>query len=146
MADIDSRVFFVTLESKPQLYLVFYSGADRIRLGASEFRLVDSEAGFYDFLRDRKKEIIGVRFSPFAHQPIVDYALPLNYTYVEKARGYMEIYFRGHKGLSVPGIAEQSFGDDAVWRNEVGVYALQVGTNDLTQGEIDSLKRISVTP
>lgn len=143
MTAVGSPALFVVLGRKPQLYFVSNPGADRIHLGSSEFSLMDSEIGFYDFLRDREKEIIGIRFSPFEHQPILDYASPLNYAYVEQRRSYMEIYFRGHRGQSVPGTAEQAFGDDAVWRNEAGVYALQVGTDTLTEREVDSLKGLT---
>ena len=147
MTHIDSSALFVALDSKPQLYFISNPRDDRIHLGTSDFRLVDSEIGFYDFLRDRKKEVIGVRFSPFEHQPILDYALPLNYVYVDITRSYMEIYFRGHRGASVLGTAEQAFGDDAVWRcNETGIYALQLGIDSLAQGELDSLSGLAIGP
>lgn len=144
MPATDSPTLFVALETKPRLYLISNPGTGALILGISEYRLVDSELGFYDFLRDRDRAIIGLRFSPFEHQPILDYALPLNYTYVDMKRSYMEVYFRGHRGLSVLGSAEQEFGDDAVWRNEMGTYALQVGTTPLTQRELDSLTGLTV--
>lgn len=144
MKDSDSSTLFIALENRPRLYFVSNPVAKRIRLGSSEFYLVDSEIGFYDFLRDRQKEIIGLRFSPFEHQPLLDYVLPWNYTYVDRKRSYLEIYFREHRGFVVPGTAEQAFGNDAVWRNEAGTYALQVGTDALTQREVDSLKRLTV--
>ena len=139
MPDIDSPALFVALEIKPQLYIISNPGIGALMLGTPEYRLVESGIGFYDFLRNRDMAIIGLRFSPFGHHPILDYALPLSYTYVDIKRSYMEVYFRGHRGLSITGTAEQAFGDDAVWRNEMGVYALQVGTTPLTQGELDSL-------
>jgi hypothetical protein len=144
MTGIGSPSLFVALENKPQLYVVSNPGAERIRLSAFEYHLVDSEIGFYDFLRTREMEVIGLRFSPFECQAVLDYAFPLSYTYVERKRSYMEIYFRGHRGLSVPWTAEQAFGDDAVWRNETGIYVVQVGTDHLTQAELDSLKVLTV--
>jgi hypothetical protein len=144
MTPVDSPVLFVSLQDKPELYVISDPAGREVLLGGSQYLLVNSEAGFYDFLRDGDKAIIGLRFSPFQHSSVLDYALPLSYTYVNRERDYVEIYFRGHRGLSVPGSAEQAFGDDRIWRNSVGVYALQVGTTTLTQGELESLKGLAV--
>jgi hypothetical protein len=116
---------------------------DDVILRRSEYHLVNSELGFYDFLRNRDMAIIGLRFSPFEEKPILDYAFPLSYTYVDRKRCFMEVYFSGHRGVLVHGTAEQAFGDDSVWRNDMGTYAIQVGTNGLGPEELAALKRLS---
>ena len=143
MTNVESPVIFVVLESKPQLHLISDPGMEELSLGASKYRCVDSDVGFIDFLRNTNMEIIGVRFSPLGHHPVLDYALPLQGTYVNIERSYMEVYFREHKGASVPGTAEQAFGEDSIWRNEMGVYALQVGTGRLTEAELTALKELT---
>ena len=143
MTNVESPVIFVVLEIRPQLHLIPDPGTEELSLGASKYRCVDSVIGFIDFLRNTNMEIIGIRFSPIGHHAVLDYALPLEGTYVNIERGYMEIYFHGHRGASVPGPAEQAFGEDAIWRNEMGVYALQVGTGRLTEAELTALKELT---
>ncbi len=139
MLESGSSCLFVVLGSSIELHL-FPTLQDKERaVGPSAFTLICSENGFYDYLRDCNGEIVGLRFSPFEMETILDYATPLTYTYVDAKRSYVEIYFRGHKGTPVPGVADQAFGDDSLWRSDVGVYALQVGTTVLTQRELDSL-------
>lgn len=84
-----------------------------------------------------------MRYSAFQHEPILDYALPLSYTYVDTRRSYMEIYFCEGRGLVAAGNAEQAFGSDALWRTDDGLYALQAGTADLTREDLDSLRKFA---
>jgi hypothetical protein len=143
MPESSSSCLFVVLGSSIELY-IFQTpprGGTELVVGTSVYKLVDSENGFYDYLRNHNLEIVGLRFSPFKNAPLLPYATSLSYTFVDPKRGYVEIYFRGHKGTDV-GVADQAFGDDVLWCGETGVYALQVGTTVLTRGELDSLLRL----
>lgn len=77
--------------------------------------------------------------SPFDSRPLIDYADALDYIYVDPVRVYLEIYLREYR-RSADGPAEQAFGDDAIWRSDIGTYALQVGTGELTDVELEALK------
>lgn len=143
MYDSNSPKLFVTLEESPHIYVMPNPEASDVTLGKSDYHLVNSELGFYDFLRNRDMAIIGLRLSPFEHEPVLDYAFPLSYTYVDRKRCFLEVYFSGHRGVLAHGTAEQAFGDDSVWRNDMGTYAIQVGTTSLRPEELESLKKLS---
>ena len=97
--------------------------------------------GFYDFLRDRDGTVIGIRLSLFTTTPMLQSISRLQYVYVHKEGRYLEMFFREHRNLAVDTPAEQAFGDDALWCNSLGVYALQVGTTELSTGDLDGLRQ-----
>jgi hypothetical protein len=134
---------FIVLDDEVTVYLLHSVGGSELSIGSSVFHCLSSRNGFYDFLRNLRMEIVGVRFSAFKHEPIFDHAMPLSYTYVNVRRSYMEIYFGDTRDRLATEIADQAFGDDAFWRTNEGTYALQVGTNDLSSAEFQSLKRFA---
>lgn len=139
MADTSRPCLFIVLGTKPSVHLLEEPSVDELEISDKRYRLLDREIGFYDFLRNRGGAIIGLRMSPFDSRPLIDYADALDYIYVDPVRVYLEIYLREYR-RSADGPAEQAFGDDAIWRSDIGTYALQVGTGELTDVELEALK------
>lgn len=143
MPENESSSLLLILDNRLVLRILPSIRGTELSIDSFTFRLLSAANGFYDYLRNTNRGIIGLRFSAFQHEPILDYALPLSYAYVDKRRSYMEIYFCGGRGLVTTGDTEQAFGDDAFWRSEDGLYALQVGTADLTVEDLESLRKFA---
>jgi hypothetical protein len=139
MADTRRPCLFIVLGTKPSVHLLEEPSVDELEISDKKYRLLDREIGFYDFLRTKGGAIIGIRMSPFDSRPLIDYADALDYIYVDPVRVYLEIYLREYR-RSADGPAEQAFGDDAIWRNSQGTYALQLGTGELSEGDLDVLR------
>jgi hypothetical protein len=140
MTMASSPSLFIVLGVKLRLYIFDEELADEVVIADSRYRLADREIGFYDFLRNRDKAIIGVRMTPFDTRPLIDYATAFDYIFIDPIRVYMEIYLRDFRGAAIDAPAEQAFGDDALWRSDLGTYALQVGTGELTASELEALR------
>lgn len=140
MPNASAPCLFIVLEGKPNLYILDEPPINDVMISGTKYQLADREIGFYDFLRNRKKTIIGVRMAPFDAHPLIDYATALSDVFVHSMRAYLEIYFRDFRGAANDATAEQAFGDDALWRSDRGTYALQVGTGELTSAELEALK------
>ena len=117
-------------------------GQRRDRVDDTKYALLEREVGFYDFLRNRQKVLIGLRFSFFRKEKILNDAADLDYVYVDPKRQYMEVYLKDYRSAA-EGPAEQAFGDDALWRSSQGIYALQVGTAELSDGDMEVLRQIA---
>jgi hypothetical protein len=139
MADTGKTCLFIVLGAKPSVHLLEDPSVDELDISDQKYRLSDREIGFYDFLRNRDGVVIGIRMLPFSSDFLIDYAASLAYIYVDPARVYLEIYLREYR-RSADGPAEQAFGDDAIWRNSQGTYALQLGTGELSEGDLDVLR------
>jgi hypothetical protein len=140
MPNASAPCLFIVLGAKPSIYIFDEPLADEVVISDKRYQLVDREIGFYDFLRNRDKAIIGVRMTPFDTRPLIDYATSFGYIFIDPIRVYLEIYFRDFRGAAIDGPAEQAFGDDALWRSDLETYALQVGTGELTGVELEALK------
>jgi hypothetical protein len=141
MPNASAPCLFIVLGAKPSLYIFDEPLADEVVISDNRYQLVDREIGFYDFLRNRDKAIIGARMTPFDTRPLIDYyATSFGYIFIDPIRVYPEIYFRDFRDAAIDGPAEQAFGDDALWRSDLGTYALQVGTGELTGVELEALK------
>lgn len=134
-------MLFIVLGLKPSLYVLDDPPIEQLEISDTKYLLVDREIGFYDFLRNRDKAIIGIRMTPFDTRPLIDFATSLDYVYIDPIRVYLEIYFRDRRGLAINAPAEQAFGDDAIWRGSSGTYVLQVGTSELAEDELDVLRQ-----
>jgi len=139
MADTRRPCLFIVLGTKPSVHLLEEPSVDELEISDKKYCLLDREIGFYDFLRNRGGAIIGIRMSPFDSRPLIDYADALDYIYVDPVRVYLEIYLREYR-RSADGPAEQAFGDDAIWSDSQGTYALQLGTGELSEGDLDALR------
>jgi hypothetical protein len=135
------QTLFVILGVRPSISIRVAEATSQVELDGARYALLEREVGFYDFLRNREAAIIGMRFSFFSKQRVLKDAADLDYIYVDEKRQYIEIYLQGYRGSTIQERGEQAFGDDAIWRSDLGTYALQVGTAELTDLEIDSLKQ-----
>jgi hypothetical protein len=131
---------FVVLGPRPWVHSSTAEAKEEIELDGAKYTLLDREVGFYDFLRNRQKVLIGLRFSFFKKERILNDAADLDYVYIDPERQYMEVYLKDYRSAS-DGPAEQAFGDDALWRSSQGTYALQVGTAELSDGDMDVLRQ-----
>lgn len=131
---------FVVLGLRPWVYSITVEAKEEIELDGAKYTLLEREVGFYDFLRNRQKVLIGLRFSFFSREKILKDAADLDYVYIDPKRQYMEVYLKDYRSAA-DGPAEQAFGDDALWRSSQGTYALQVGTAELSDGDMDVLRQ-----
>lgn len=134
------QMLFVVLGARPSISIRVAETTSQVELEGRPYALLEKEVGFYDFLRNREAAVIGLRFSFFSKQKVLKDAADLDYVYVDEKRQYIEIYLQGYRGSAVQDPGEQAFGDDAIWRNDLGTYALQVGTCELTYVELEALK------
>lgn len=131
---------FVVLGSRPWVHSSSAEAKEEVELDGAKYTLLDREVGFYDFLRNRQKVLIGLRFSFFKKERILNDAADLDYVYIDPKRQYMEVYLKDYRSAA-DGPAEQAFGDDALWRSSQGTYALQVGTAELSDGDMDMIRQ-----
>ncbi|ABF41775.1 hypothetical protein Acid345_2774 [Candidatus Koribacter versatilis Ellin345] len=140
MPHSSDQTMFVILGARPSISFRVAETTSPVELERRPYGLLEKEVGFYDFLRNREAAVIGLRFSFFSKQKVLKDTADLDYIYVDEKRQYIEIYLQGYRGSAIQEPGEQAFGDDAIWRSEQGIYALQVGTDKLTDSEIESLK------
>jgi len=140
------QALFVVLETRPSISIGAADATGRIELDGMRYALLETEVGFYDFLRVRETAIIGFRFCFFTRQRLLKDAAGLDYVYIDKRRRYIEIYLEGYRGSATHDPGDQALGDDAIWRCDLGTYALQFGTTGLSDAEFDSLKKHMRSP
>jgi hypothetical protein len=135
---------FVVLDSSPcAIVQPNEHGAREVVIEGVRYSLVERDAGFYDFLRNRIGEVIGTRFSFFDNRKMLKNIAGLDYVYVDEQRQFAEVYFRGYRGDTVPSEPEQSFGDDAIYLSDRGTYVLQLGTSELSDDDVRLLREPS---
>jgi hypothetical protein len=140
MAAPTDQSLFIVLGPRPWVHSSTAGAKEEIELDDTKYTLLEREVGFYDFLRNRQKVLIGLRFSFFRKEKILNDAADLDYVYIDPKRQYMEVYLKDYRSAA-EGPAEQAFGDDALWRSSHGTYALQVGTAELSDGDMDVIRQ-----
>jgi hypothetical protein len=135
----------VCLLDIPRAILANVDG-NEISLFGEVYKRIDTEVCFYDFLRNKASEVVGIRVSPLSHEEILADSAHTKNVVVNVERCYVELYF--HASVSVDDLhgADQGFGDDAFWRNQRGDWAVQVGTAALSEEEFGALSRGLVHP
>jgi hypothetical protein len=98
--------------------------------------------GFYDWLRQRKGGVIGVRFTPAIEE--VEF-LPkelggLNYVSVTPARTSIEIFFTTARDFDAHLSCDQDFGENKVFASHDRQYAISFGTAKLSWGELKVIR------
>jgi hypothetical protein len=137
---LTDQALFLVLGPCPSITIRLAENTDQLVLDGTRYALLERDMGFYDFLRNRERAIIGLRFSFFSKQRLFKSVETLDYVYVDEKRQYIEIYLQGYRGSAVQEPGEQAFGDDALWRSDLGIYALQVGTDELIDVELQALR------
>jgi len=97
-------------------------------------------SGFYDWLRDKNGNLLGMRFSPFPETEFLIQALSgLLYTHVE-GDDTVEIFFASDLRKPVPErSSDQDFLYDQVFKTASGKHALAVCTDGLTETELRAI-------
>jgi hypothetical protein len=98
--------------------------------------------GFYDWLRDARGEIIGVRYWPFADtQFVTDRVRDLSYARVAADRSFVEIRLRPGDP-DQQGSDDQDFGNNRLLTTSAGELALSFGTGALDATELGQLRTV----
>jgi hypothetical protein len=79
MAAQTDRSLFIVLGPRPWLHSCTAEGKEEIELDDTKYTLLERQVGFYDFLRNRQKVLIGLRFSFFKKEKILNDASALDY-------------------------------------------------------------------
>jgi hypothetical protein len=96
--------------------------------------------GFYDWLRDRSGNVIGVRYSSFKDIPgLIEAARTLDYVVVRSSRS-LEIFLADKRESDEQHSADQEFQYDAVFHSATGRWALAFDTSALSATERDALR------
>jgi len=92
--------------------------------------------GFYDWLRDSKEQVLGVRYWPFEDTEfLIDFAKGLAYVSTDLSR-YIEIYFSGQRNAEPNLSSDQDFSYDAIFRSDEGEYAIGFGAEALSEADV----------
>lgn len=96
--------------------------------------------GFYDWLRDREKKIIGVQYTPFEETEfLAELASQLPYIDIVHPC-HIRLYFSEHREFDAQLSNNQDFLYDAVFRSEEGGYALGFAIDYLSESELRSIE------
>jgi hypothetical protein len=103
----------------------------------------DTWTGFYDWLRNKKTEIIGVRSFFFEHYSyMLNLIKPLQYLSINECNKSIEIYFQEEKNFDSEWSTDQHFGKNRIFSTESGDLALSFGIYPtLSVFEIESIKK-----
>lgn len=100
--------------------------------------------GFYDWLRDLDRRILGVRLWPFdLAYPTLASANTLDYVEVEAGKN-ISIHFVRHPQVASAFSCDQDFLYSALFGSERGDLAVAFGLEDLTAEETGSLRSLAV--
>lgn len=99
-----------------------------------------NSTGFYDWLRDSKSKLVGVRYWPFEDtQFLLREVAALNY--VKVTPRCLDIYFDGRDEIDQESSADQDFLYCEVFKSDDGRYAIAFGLENLSEAELASLDK-----
>ncbi len=97
--------------------------------------------GFYDWLRDSDKNVLGVRYWPFKEcEYVIERLEKLWYVKPNFPRD-LEIYFSDRRSFDPKLSNDQDFVYDAIFRSDNGEIALGFGIESLTEADLMSLQK-----
>jgi hypothetical protein len=100
--------------------------------------------GFYDWLRNADRELVGVRYWPFeTTEFVISRASELSYV-KRHERSYLEIFFANERDLKPELSKDQEFLYDPVYLSASGACAIAFATDGLSQDDYQSLARARV--
>jgi hypothetical protein len=98
--------------------------------------------GFYDWLRDRDGNLLGVRYTPFEETEFLTQEMSvLGYVKTDPPR-HLEIYFSERREFDEKLSCDQEFLYDAIFRSDDGEYAIGFGMEELSESNLRGLERI----
>ena len=97
--------------------------------------------GFYDWLRDGERSVVGVRYWTFDYTAfLIERTRNLAYV-VSDPKGFLEIYFSPRRAIE-PGLsADQEFLYDPLFRSATGEHAIGFAMDSLSGPERESILR-----
>jgi hypothetical protein len=96
--------------------------------------------GFYDWLRDHDRTLLGVRYWPFeSTQFVIRIAKELSYVHVVEEK-CLEIFFSSHRASLDHLSSDQDFLYDPVYTSHSGACALAFSTEDLSESDNTSIR------
>ena len=97
--------------------------------------------GFYDWLRSPSRELLGVRYWPFAEIDFPAAACDqLSYVVVEGEGSSLEVYFSPRRDYAAGVSDSQDFGENKLFSSEEGEFVISFGTHWLTDSDIERLR------
>lgn len=130
-------------------FKLYYSStlvhADVLRLDGIDYLVDDNSKenegfiGFFDWLRNDNRLIMGIRLCFFEHQKYNDFLIQLPYVTATFDNKCMEILFEeGSFNSDLSG--DQDFSDNYVYQSESGEYLFTFGLDNLTNDELKNLQ------
>ena len=96
--------------------------------------------GFYDWLRDARGSLLGVRYTPFNETEfLTERTKGLAYVKSDPPR-HLEIYFSDRREFDDTRSCDQEFLYDAVFRSDDGEYAIGFGMEELSESDLRGLE------
>jgi hypothetical protein len=129
---------------KPQLTLAFVDGhpTDELLLGGVRYRDAGygEWTGFYDWLRDKKRRVIGVRYwlddAPF----LLDILDSFPYVAIPDNKFFVEVYFSKSRAVAKKESHDQDFLFDKIFIAGNGEFAIAFDTSLLTPDQVKDIR------
>lgn len=140
------RCLVMLFKPRPTLYLLEdYPGNKFVVNGESYCRIParnpsrEGYIGLYDWLRSTTGNVIGVRF--FLIDECADFLKEhrKKFSYIKGSDAYLDIFFNEDYNLNEEISSDQAFGSNSLYVSNQNEYAMTLGTDWLTQFELDSI-------
>jgi hypothetical protein len=144
---MEEKVLIVTIAPKPVAQLVI-AGARKVQIGGKVFEEIGAgdTNGFYDFLRDRDGNILGVKYSPFLGLSyLCDSAVSgdgMRVINPHTSKASLELFW-GSAASYDPVLSEDQFFDyNYVFSAADGSFAVTFGFSYLSEMEINNIAAV----
>lgn len=129
---------------KPRLTLALVAGhpIDELILGGVRYRDAGygEWTGFYDWLRDNKGRVIGVRYWPDDPQFLLDILPLFPYAMIPDNKFYVEVYFSNTRAVEKKKSHDQDFLFDKLFVADNGDYAIAFDTSLITPDQLKDIR------
>ena len=139
------QCLLVALGQQPVLALVAECPHDEFSLDGRVYRDKGYGAwtGFYDWLRDRHGQIVGLRYWPFEETRfLTDSLRALPYVRVDEDRSFVEFYLADARAVDHELSDDQHFGDNRLFATDSGELGISFGTETLSEPEMDHVRAL----
>lgn len=125
------------LESQPALYMLSEDMPDQVDIGTTCYLTCTGSDmnGFYDWLRNHDKKVIGVRMIPTANEPLYRTLKDCSYVDWNEAHDSFTIFFSTEREYMDEYSADQDFGNNKLLRSMSDTYMISFNCDGLS-GEL----------
>lgn len=144
MGPMENRVLLLICNERPDLILRDDCPVTFVHRGEQFQDAADRDFnGFYDFLRDNSRTVLGINFSA-SDLPrfLVDGVRSLPYVEIPYSTT-LRVFFGKDRNFSQSLSEDQHFGENRIYRSPVGRVALSFGLAPLGPAEIRSISAIA---